>query len=117
VDGLERLKDFANDLATAAQPSIIPIINPPDGWVTVVAVGQLAIYDSQDGAVEVLVEGYWPTAAGMTYRLHHDKPGQWLVPLQFLRPVSDQTKMVLLQPSTGEVRPLDEHGRASNAAG
>ncbi len=115
IDGLERLFEFANELESAVQPGIAAIVNPPDGWVTVVAVGEAAIYDSQDGAVDVVVEGYWPTASGMTYRLHHDKPGQWLVPLHFLRPVSDKTKLALLQPSTGEIRPLDEHGRASNA--
>lgn len=78
-------------------------------WVVVIAPGERALYQSQDGPIAVDVRGYRYTPLGLMYDLTPldtmDCDAKWAVAASALQPLHGQTRMVQVNLITGETKP------------
>jgi len=89
-------------------PGTIP--SSEGDWVVIIAPGEKALYQSQDGPITVEVGGYRYTPQGLMYELTPLDPADhnavWRVVASALQPFHGETKMTQANLVTGETKPL-----------
>jgi DEAD/DEAH box helicase domain-containing protein len=110
---LEFLRDDCRSLERATSDSAATKDNTnTDGWVTIIAPGQRGMFVDTHSSREVEIVGHLYTPDGLKYELKHpDSPNQppvkWLVSVKSTIPLGEETKMIQVNLSTGEIRPLE----------
>jgi hypothetical protein len=109
------LREFGN-LARSVTPEVSTPERPAEGdWVVVVAPGSRAIYESEDGSVEVEVVTYRYTPQGLLYELVPPKPGaKWLVKASSVSPLHGDSTTIRVNLITGE-EDVGQHSSSDEA--
>jgi len=90
----------------------VPVLELPtgqlDGWVTLVAPGELAMLVLPTETAEVMVIRYLFTHSGLRYRLRHPRETvEWTVEQSAIAPIHGVTRLVRYHVETGEERPIE----------
>lgn len=100
---LQNLAKNANDLSPAQSVLANAATSLGDGWVTVIAPGETAVYQNAAQSAEVQVIKHLFTPTGLKYRLKHVKDTvEWTVNASALQPINGQTRLLRYNLETGE---------------
>jgi hypothetical protein len=108
IAALRGLRRSALALSDVPPAALAPAPSAGSEWVTVVAAGQRAIYNSPDGAMEVTVSGHRYTPHGLMYDLVPPQPGvRWSVSVADVVAIHGETGVTRFNVMTGEVAQAD----------